>query len=370
MMTPKERMRAALDFTGPDRVPIGETGIDYTITEAALGRPTLYRAKWREYQALWEGRRDEFVESCKRDLVALARYFEHDFVPVFPVPPRGRPVARPEFLAEYTWRTPDGRVYRYSPHSEGHAFLVDAPEVTLDDLEDRVVELDTSELEVVRHVVAELGETHFILGRLPSGLFPLGKYPIERLLVGMIDQPALIHRIIEVEAGASYQVAAQLLDAGCDGIIELDDVAGNDGPFMSPRMFREFIFPHLKAFCDLAHSRGKYFVKHTDGNMWPLLDMLVEAGVDGWHGIQPSIGMTLPRLQERYGGRFCFFGGVDLDTLIRGTPEAIEREVQTAVESAPPQGGLVLTSSNTLMVGVPFENYLTMREAARRYGGR
>ena len=78
-MLPKERMIAALEFTKPDRVPIGETGIDYTITEEALGHPTLYRGKWKEYQALWQGRRDEYVESCKRDLVALA----HKFVEIY-----------------------------------------------------------------------------------------------------------------------------------------------------------------------------------------------------------------------------------------------------------------------------------------------
>ena len=54
---------AALEFQTPDRITVGETGVDYTITEQALGRPTIYRGKWKEYTALWEGRRDEYVES-------------------------------------------------------------------------------------------------------------------------------------------------------------------------------------------------------------------------------------------------------------------------------------------------------------------
>ena len=62
-MLPKGRVIAALEFGRPDRVPKGESGIDFPITEEALGHPTLYRAKWREYQAIWEGRRDEYVES-------------------------------------------------------------------------------------------------------------------------------------------------------------------------------------------------------------------------------------------------------------------------------------------------------------------
>ena len=129
-----------------------------------------------------------------------------------------------------------------------------------------------------------------------------------------------------------------------------------------------FIFPALKAQCDVARARGKHYIKHTDGNTWSILDMMIEAGMDGWHGIQPSIGMTLPELQKRYGGQVCFFGGVDVHTLVAGTEEEVSQQVRTAVESAPPKGGLVLTSGNTLMVGTRYENYLSMLRAARSYG--
>ena len=49
-MLPKERVIAALEHRSFDRVPIGEIGVDYSITDRALGHETLYRAKWREYQ--------------------------------------------------------------------------------------------------------------------------------------------------------------------------------------------------------------------------------------------------------------------------------------------------------------------------------
>ena len=158
-----------------------------------------------------------------------------------------------------------------------------------------------------------------------------------------------------------------MLDAGCYAITDLSDIAGNRGPYMSPQMLREFIFSPLKAQCDLAHAKGKYYVKHTDGNTWTILDMMIEAGIDGWHGIQPSIGMTLPDLQEGYGGRLCFFGGVDVSTLVAGTEEEIQAEVRVAVESAPEDGGLVLTSGNTLMVGTRYENYMAVLRTARSY---
>ena len=366
-MLPKQRVVAALTFSGPDRIPIGETGIDYPITEQALGRPTLYRGKWKEYQAIWQGRRDEYVASCKRDIVALAHKFEHDFVPVFLVPSRHKPPPEPEFLSTYRWRLPDGRVYRFSPETEGHAFLEYSPPISLDDLGDLPREVDDSELELVEHVIRELGDTHFIVGRLPSGVFPIDRYLFEDMLTGMIDQPDLIRRVIEIETAYNLVAGERMLAAGCDAIMDLSDVAGNNGPFMSPRMFQEFICPHLKSQAELAHSQGRFFLKHTDGNMWRLLDPMIEAGVDGWHGIQPKIGMELPKLQARFGGRICFFGGVEVDTLIRGSKEDVEKEVRTAVESAPKDGGLVLASGNTLMVGVQYRNYQAMLHAAKSY---
>jgi uroporphyrinogen decarboxylase len=369
-MLPKERVIAALDFTGPDRIPTGETGIDYSITEQALGHATLYRAKWKEYTALWEGRRDAYVESCKQDVPGLARKFEHDVVPAFLVPARGKAPAQPEFLAPYQWRMPDGRVYAFTPESDGHAFLLSNPELRIDEIEDIPFTPDESEFELVRHVVREMGGTHFILGRPGDGIFPIGRYTLEFLLMGMIEQPDLIRRIIEVETRYCIKVSEALLDAGCDAVLPTSDVAGNDGPFMSPAMFREFLLPWLKAECDAVHARGKYMIKHTDGKMWPLLDMLIEAGVDGWQGIQPGLGLTLPALQERYGGKLCFWGGVDMSTLVAGTEEDVAAEVRAACESAPRAGGLVLTCGNSVMVGVQYANYLAQLRAARLYGIR
>lgn len=369
-MLPKERVIAALEFKTPDRIPVGETGVDYTVTEAALGRPTLYRAKWKEFTALWQGRRDEHVESCKRDIVDLARKLEHDVVPAFLVPSRHRPVVPPEFIADYRWRQPDGRVYAFSPESEGHPFILSNPDVTLDDLEEIPFEVDESHLELVRHVVKELGDTHFILGRPGDGVLPIMKYTLEFLLTGMIERPEVIRRIIEVETRYCIQVSDALLDAGCDGVLPTSDLGGNNGPFMSPRMFREFIVPGLKAECDAAHAKGKYLIKHTDGQLWPVLDLMIEAGIDGWQGIQPEIGMTLPALQERYGGRLCFWGGVSMPVLIDGTEEEVAAEVRIACDSAPAAGGLVITCANSVMVGVNYQNYLAQLRAARRYGQR
>jgi uroporphyrinogen decarboxylase len=365
---PKERVLQALHHHQPDRVPVGEIGVDYTITEQALGRPTLYRAKWKEYQALWQGRRDEYVESCKRDLVGLARKFEWDFVPVFLVPPRNAPPRPPKFLDTYTWEEPDGRIMQFSPETEGHAVCVQYPTLSLDALQDQAIHIDPSQLELVEHVVRELGGTHFILGRGEDGTFPHERYGLTQLLLAMIDDPPLVKRAIEIETRKAITINEALLDAGCDAVLPGDDYCSARGPMMSPAHWRQYILPALTVLCESAHRKGKYLIKHTDGNTWRLFDMLLEAGIDGWHGIQAAAGMDLARLKERYGERVCFWGGVDVDLLVDGTPDQVRSAVRYAVESAGKEGGLVLTSGNTLMVGVRYENYLAMLQAARSDG--
>lgn len=79
-MLPRERVFAALDHREPDRIPWGEHSIDYNVYEDILGRETFVQAKMKETQAYWDGRRDEVVESHKRDRLDLVRALEMDVV--------------------------------------------------------------------------------------------------------------------------------------------------------------------------------------------------------------------------------------------------------------------------------------------------
>jgi len=70
----------------------------------------------------------------------------------------------------------------------------------------------------------------------------------------------------------------RLVQAGVDVVIFGDDYADKNGPLMSPRHFKEFILPGLKRCVDAAHKAGAYVIKHTDGNIMSILDMIVTRG--------------------------------------------------------------------------------------------
>ncbi|MBI2942344.1 MAG: hypothetical protein HYY04_18095 [Chloroflexi bacterium] len=372
MATPKARIIAALEHREPDRVPVGEIAIDFPITELALGRPTLYRAKWKEYVAEWEGRRDEIVESHQRDIVDLIRHFELDYLAVPLVPARRSKYGRPEFLGEYTWRDSAGRIMRYCPESGGHAMAIQPIDLTIADLPlpRDPVPVDESRLEAIQHVIKELGDTHFIIGRPPDGSFPWDSTTgtMDEFLVRMLTQPEFVERAVEVRTREAVAYIKAMIEIGCDAVLPGSDYGDNRGPIMGPDLFRRFCLPSLRRMVDAAHAAGGYLIKHSDGNHWAILDDFVAAGVNGWQGIQPRVGMDLRLLKERYGDQLCFFGGVDVDTLVLGTEQDVVDQVKYAIHHAARDGGLVIGSGNTLLPGVRYENYQAMLRAVREFG--
>jgi uroporphyrinogen decarboxylase len=370
-MRPRDRVIAALNHEEPDRVPTGENAVDCELVEQILGHPTLYNARWRELQALWDGRRAEIASDYGTTHVALVRALEWDYVRV-PVVPADKAYRRPAMTGPYSWLDDEGHEIHYHPDSGNIATRVGTAGMTVDDLPDpdEPVHVDPSELEAVRHVVRELGETHFVVGRSPvDGTFPFQQAGgMAEFLVRMVTEPEFVRRAINAYVNRSLAYIEAMLDAGCDAIMTTDDYSDNRGPVMGPERFRRFILPGLIRQAEAVHARGGYFIKHTDGNVWSILDMLVAAGIDAWHGIQPSIGMDLRLLKERYGEKLCFLGGVNCETLVAGTPGQARAEVRYAMEHAAPGGGLVVTSGNVLQPGTQLANYLAARQATRDYG--
>ncbi len=370
-MLPKSRMIAAVEHREPDRVPVGEIGADWEITDRALGVRTLYRAGWRGYTALWEGRREEIVESHVRDLIGLARKFEWDFVVVPMMPPRRGSFRKPEMLSDYSWRDDRGRVWRYSPDGGSHATVVESPSMTIEQLPDpeTPIQVDSSRFEAVERVVKELGKTHMVFVRVPDATFPWeGVLGMDGYLERMVTEPEFIRKAVAFYTKRSIAYIEAAAAVGVDGVQAGNDYCDNRGPLMSPRLFRELELPGLVATVEAAHRKGLYFLEHSDGNTWRILDDLIGAGIDGWQGIEPRIGMDLKLLKEKYGEKVTFFGGVDCDTLVAGSQEQVEAEVSYAIRHAGRGGGLVLCSGNTLMPGTKYENYEAMLSAARKYG--
>jgi uroporphyrinogen decarboxylase len=369
-MTSEERVLKSLHHEEPDRVPVGEAGIDAHITERVLGHRTHYRGGWWSQIAVWEGRIQEVMENELEDLVSLYTRLDYDVVPIFlgpnPADYKPRKIVR---LDETTIEV-DGARYGLSPQT--NTYVAYPKEVSRDLTQWREGPPYQSPPEAAwgffDTLVRRLPD-RFLLARSVSGFFPMyaaGSMP--DCLTAYLTHPKECHAVTRHQCRHACALAQEFIRHGADAVFIGGDYCDSRAPMISPAMFREHIFPYLKELCAAIHDAGGYALKHTDGQTWPLLDMFAEAGVDMLQAIQPSAGMDIRRLKERYGNTFTFMGAIDCDTLVRGTPEQVRREVDYNLCWASPGGGHILCSGNTIQYGVPWENFETMLGRVREKG--
>lgn len=370
-MNGKERIKQALARQSVDRVPLGFYAIDYDTVERLLGHDTYLRAKARSQIAFWEGRRDEVVQSWIEDTIALFRKLDVlDIVNLAAdacgvVPPKDYEPEPVRQVDDITWEARDGRVWKYSPITADLTLVHDPREVTIDqfDLGDVPQAPDPSVFEVVNAVIAELGDSHYILG--PSGgeagmVLPGG---MERALLAYAAEPDLIRQAIAYHTQQANARDAWYLRPGVDAVLWGTDFAATTGPMISPRMFREFCLSSIKERVRNVKARGYRVFKHACGNNWKLLDMFVEAGYDAYQSIQASAGMDLKKVKRLYGDKLLLWGGVRVEHLLSGDPADIREDIHRALEVGAPGGGFILGTTHSIAVGTRYDNFMALLDA-------
>ena len=370
-MTPKDRVKRALLHQEPDSVPTIEFAVDYTVIEDILGRETFWRGHFKEIRAYWEGRRDEVVESQKRDLVQFVREIGHDGVAVNMVPPKGFQPERLQQLDHETWRDWKGNLYRYSELTHDlMLFKQDALDPQpAPDLWEPPAETDASEWELIDHVLRELGRTHYVLAR-PGRRLACG-YPTaltwQPMMMRMAEDPDGVRtdRIRGAQGGRA--AFAPYVERGCDNVCVGEDFGHNHGPFVSPRMFDHIYVPSVKITCSHVHRLGRPVLWHACGDNRLILDRMIAAGIDCYQAIQPEEDIV--GIRARWGHKIALWGGFSTHTLVSGTPEEIRRQVRETVAGCAEGGGLILGSSHSVCVNTRAENYLAAMEELGRVGG-
>jgi uroporphyrinogen decarboxylase len=164
-------------------------------------------------------------------------------------------------------------------------------------------------------------------------------------------------------------MAKEVAACGADFVWTGDDYAYTEGPLMSPESFREIFCPGLHRVMHGYKALGLYVIKHTDGNLWPILDMIVDSGIDCLDPIDPVAGMDIAQVKAKYGHRIAIKGNVDCaQTLTSGSVEEVVAETKEALRQGMPGGGFILSSSNSIHSGVKPENYVAMLETLKQYG--
>jgi uroporphyrinogen decarboxylase len=164
-------------------------------------------------------------------------------------------------------------------------------------------------------------------------------------------------------------MAKEVAACGVDFVFTGDDYSSAQQSFIPPDWFRKFLAPELKRVVGGFKDLGLHVIKHTDGNIRSILDMIVDAGIDCLDPIDPIAGMDLAEVKAAYGDRIALKGNVDCaHTLTFGSVKDVIEETKHVIGTGGPGGGFILSSSNTIHSSVKPENYLAMLHALRMYG--
>jgi uroporphyrinogen decarboxylase len=153
-----------------------------------------------------------------------------------------------------------------------------------------------------------------------------------------------------------------------DGFALCADYCFNTGPFLSPAMFAEVVAPYLKELCAGYRRLGFFSIKHTDGNIMPIIDMLVDAGPDALHSLDPQGGVDIAEVKRRYGSRVALIGNVSCAMLDTGTEDQVVESARYCLKHGMPGGGYVFGTSNCVYTGMRLERYELMLDVWRREG--
>jgi len=335
-MTGRERFMTALRREQPDRVPIWELIVNDPVVHALYGPDATYDdlvdAELDGITVVENQIMEDVDDTHKRDEWGIVWGYGEDEIPY----PAGHPLGSWDDLASRQAPDPDAdhRLERLG----------------------QVIERFGG-----RKAVVFLGHDSFEFTAYLRGM--------DRLLMDYVMEPDKVHELSRIVIDYKKRVMARALEMGADVALTGDDYCHRQAPLMSPAHFAEFIQPYLAEIVELAHDHGVPFIKHTDGNIWPIFDMLIDAGIDAIDPLEPIAHMDIGEVKQTYGDRIAVCGNVDCGELLsRFTPEQVVEAVKETIAKASPGGGHILASSNSIHPAVKPENYRAMVDAGREFG--
>ena len=306
-MTPKERMITALNRGVPDRVPTFE--LEFQLTEELMGRKHLHE---EELQGLPEGEVQRKLKENAAFLIELYETLEHDAICLHYLSTEH--IAR---TAEYIHELSGDR-FMILAHGDGTLAIPDG-----------------------------------------DGLYELS--------YALFEEPEETHRKCRKMADDAIARNNYLMDHGMDGFILCSDYCFNQGPFMSPAMFGEFITPYLRDIIAAIRARGGYAIKHTDGNIMPIIDQLASCHPHALHSLDPMAGVDIRLVKEQYGRQLALCGNVHCAAMQTGTEQDVIDSAEYCLKYGKPGGGYIYCTSNIPFKGLPLERYLLVLDVWKKY---
>jgi len=335
------RLKTALLRGVPDRVPLFELAVAKSIKKYVLGRDVV-------------SLKDEidFAVQCGYDYIKLSPKINMN--PGHVIPKEGQRIsAATETANEREW------------HASGKGMVT-----TIEEFESfqwpRAEDVDYSNFDDVQSylpdgmkIVAQYGDIF---------TFTWDFMGFETFSFALVDNPELIQLVFNKLGSLIFNMFENMATfPNVGALYYTDDIAINTGLFVSPSVYREYLFPWMKKISHLCKRYNLQYIYHSDGNLHEVFDDLAWCGIDGLHPIEPQ-AMNIREIKREVGDNFCLIGNVDVDILSRGNPHEITEIVMGLLRDVAPGGGYCLGSGNSVPEYVSPENFKAMTETVLTHG--
>ena len=189
--------------------------------------------------------------------------------------------------------------------------------------------------------------------------------------VQMLEEPEKLNEISQKRLEEALDLAAALDKRGhlLDGFALCSDYCFNANPFFTAEQFETLIVPYLREAISEYRRMGYYSIKHTDGNIMPILKPLAECRPDGIHSLDPQGGVDLREVRRIVGDKIALIGNVNCGLLQTGSDAECDQDVMRSLQEGMADGkGYIFSTSNCAYTGLPLTRYERMWRLWRKYG--
>lgn len=215
---------------------------------------------------------------------------------------------------------------------------------------------------------------YFVIGDVELTMFEMAWHMtgLQKFMTDMAMGEAYVETLLDRTMGFSIAIGQRLVELGVDGIWTGDDFGTQNGMMISPEMWRRIFKPRMaEVFRQFrAINPDVVVMYHCDGAIAPILDDLIEIGLDVFNPVQPNVpGHEPHELKASFGGRLSFWGGIDQQQLLpTGSPAEIDADVRAKIEALGRGGGYMVAPAHILQGDTPIENVEAFIDAVKRHG--
>jgi uroporphyrinogen decarboxylase len=333
-----ERFEAAITRDRlPDRLPVAEIEVDFSIMAAFLGRPISDMAT---YVSFWKEAGYDYA----------------------PLQVRGQPLAD-----SFQIKIAEGILEQPGPQSASTFASAISDDRGFDSYPwIGPADVYYKDLDLIETVLPDEMKVIVNVGPIFSGAWRC--MGLESFSIACTENPPLVEAVVDKTGSLLLAIAQNALERPYVGGIWLgDDFAYTTGLMVSPAFLRQHIFPFYARVGDLCRRQGKLFIFHSDGKLTDVFDDLLACGIQAVHPNEPT-SVDIVQLKQRWGDRVSFIGNVDVDLLARGSLQDVAEAVMFLIENVAPGGGFALGSGNSVADYVPLPNFRMLLDTVRRHG--